>query len=222
MVRGERRIAAAPEGTPGGAGGEQSRAEGEPPPLDEGTTPQAAEVVPGFRPESQLERRLTSDRELLGGLAWGSPRPSHPEGSVGRHVAELLMTIDAWNESGERRADLRFLALVHDSLKRRVDRSRPTRGENHHATRARRFAERYTSDERLLSVIELHDRPYALWHRVDRTGELQEQELQDMIAALPDPELFLRFVELDGSTPGKRSEPLVWLRRELARGGGPA
>lgn len=175
--------------------------------------------MPGFSPETELERRLASDPELIGGLAWGSPRPSHPEGSVGRHVAELLQTIDRWNEKGTRRADLRFLALVHDSLKRRVDGRRPKTGENHHAMRARRFAERYTGEERLLSVLELHDRPYALWRRLDRTGTLQEPELQAMVAAIPDPALFLRFVELDGSTPGKRTEPLEWLRRELERRG---
>lgn len=179
----------------------------------------ADRLVPGFQPETALERALASDPELLGGLAWGSPRPSHPEGSVGHHVAALLDTIDAWGETGERRKDLRFLALVHDSLKRRVDGRRPRTGENHHAVRARRFAERYTTDERLLAVIELHDRPYAIWRRLERTGQLQEQKLQAMVEAIPDPALFVRFVELDGSTPGKRSEPVDWLRRELARRG---
>ena len=175
--------------------------------------------MPGFRPEGDLERQLASDPELLGGLAWGSPRPGHPEGSVGRHVSELLSAVDAWGETGDRRAELRFLALVHDSLKRRVDQGRPKIGENHHAMRARRFAERYTNDERLLSVIELHDRSYALWRRLDRTGELQEEEFQRMLDAIPDPALFLRFVELDGSTAGKRPEPLAWLRAELERRG---
>lgn len=158
---------------------------------------------------------MATDRALLTGLAWGRPRPSHPEGSVGRHVAELLERIDAWRETGQRRAELRFLALVHDSFKYAVDPDRPKRGENHHAMRARRFAERYTHDERLLSVIEMHDRPYALWRRLDRTGKLQEDQLAAMVDALPDPALFLRFVELDGSTPGKRQEPLSWLRTEL-------
>lgn len=134
-------------------------------------------------------------------------------------MAELLATIDEWGERGERREALRILALVHDSLKRSVDGRRPRTGENHHAMRARRFAERYTSDERLLTVIELHDRPYALWRRLDRTGELQEEELEAMIEALPDPALFLRFVELDGSTAGKTREPLEWLRGELERRG---
>jgi hypothetical protein len=177
------------------------------------------QLVPGFQPENDLERRLAGDRELLGGLAWGSPRPSHPEGSVGQHVSELLRTIDAWGETGDRRADLRFLALIHDSLKRRVDPALPKRGGNHHAMRARHFAERYTDDERLLAALEMHDRPYALWRRLSRTGRLQEERLEEMIRALPDPDVFVRFVELDGSTAGKREEPLRWLRSEFKRRG---
>jgi hypothetical protein len=40
-----------------------------------------------------------------------------------------------------------------------------------------------------------------------------------MIARIPDPELFLRFVELDGSTEGKRPQPIEWFRDELVRRG---
>ena len=121
-----------------------------------------AGLVPGFTPESELERAVFGDPELRRGLAWGRPRSGHPEGAVGEHVADLLATIERWGESGARRAELRLLALVHDALKFRVRNWLPKRGENHHAMRARRFAERYTDDERLLATIELHDRPYAL------------------------------------------------------------
>jgi len=42
----------------------------------------AAELVPGFQPETELERRIARDPELLEGLAWGKPRTGHPEGTV--------------------------------------------------------------------------------------------------------------------------------------------
>lgn len=58
----------------------------------------ASELIAGFEPESDVERRLASDPVLLEGLAWGEPREGHPEGSVGRHVADLLRTIDEWGE----------------------------------------------------------------------------------------------------------------------------
>lgn len=102
-------------------------------------------------------------------------------------------------------------------MKLRVRHWLPKVGENHHAMRARRFAERHTSDERLLATIEHHDRPYALWRKLRRTGRLDEQRLTRMLERIPDHDLFVRFVELDGSTEGKNPEPVEWLRKELDR-----
>jgi hypothetical protein len=145
-------------------------------------------------------------------------------------VADLLRTIDEWGETGARRADLRFLALVHDALKYRVSNWLPRVGGNHHATRARGFAERYTGDERLLSTIELHDRPYAIWRRLRRRGALdqpvadgapgpEEPRFSAMLRRSADPALLLRFVELDGSTEGKDPRPIDWFREQLRRRG---
>jgi len=222
--------------------------------------------MPGYRAESDLERAVATKPALLEGLRWGKPRKGHPEGSVGRHVADLLHRLDRADENSDsryepagrrvsldvdavqrarsdeatarhaspdeatarraspdegaaRRADFRLIALVHDSFKYQVRDWRPKRGENHHAMRARRFAERFTDDERLLSTIELHDRPYAIWRRLRRTGRVEEEQLETMLANLPDFDLFLHFVELDGSAEGKAQEPVAWLRDELSRRG---
>jgi hypothetical protein len=176
-------------------------------------------LVAGFEPENDREAALTSDPELLAGLAWGRPREAHPEGAVGNHVADLLETIDRDGETGERRERLRFVALVHDSFKYRVRNWLPRRGRNHHAFRARRFAERYTGDEALLAAIELHDRPYHLWKRMRKRGELDAEAFDDMLQRIPDPELFQRFIEVDGASEAKDPEPIRWLRAELEKRG---
>jgi hypothetical protein len=188
-------------------------------PSESSSSGPAGELIPGFEAESDLERALIADPDLREGLAWGKPRSGHPEGSVGAHVADLLETIDRWGETGRRRAELRFLALVHDSMKVRVREWLPKAGPNHHAARARHFAERYTGDERLLATVEHHDRPYALWRKLQRTGSIDEEALDRMIDRIPDAELFARFVELDGSTEGKNPEPIAWLEDELRRRG---
>lgn len=175
--------------------------------------------MPGFAPENELERSLARDPDLVEGLRWGRPRKSHPEGPVGTHVRDLLETLEDWDEPEPRRSELRFMTLVHDSQKNNVRSWLPARGSNHHAMRARRLAERYTDDERLLATIELHDRPYALWKKMRRKGRLDEAAFEEMLACVPDPELFLRFVELDGSTEGKDPEPIRWLHDELRRRG---
>ena len=179
----------------------------------------AAELIPGFAPETELERALTEDPELREGLAWGEPRPGHPEGSVGMHVGQLLETLEESSEPPEQRRLLRAIALIHDSMKYRVQEWRPKVRGNHHATRARRAAERHTDDERILAVVEHHDRPYNLWRKMKRKGRLDEERFAQMLAEVPDIPLFLRFVELDGSTEGKNPEPIDWFRAELRRRG---
>ena len=179
--------------------------------------PSAEESIPGFKPENERELALSRDERVLRGLAWGKPRQGHPEGSVGAHVAEQLRTLEAWKLPDPLRSDLRFISLVHDSLKGEVKNWLPKTGENHHAMRARRLAEGYTDDERMLATIEQHDRPYAIWRRMRRKGRLDEPALEDMLARIPDRELFLHFVELDGSSGAKNAEPIRWLREELEK-----
>ena len=176
-------------------------------------------MIRGFEPETDLERRVTEDPELLEGLAWGEPRAGHPEGAVGAHVADLLATLDDEGVQGDDREVLRFIAIVHDAFKYRVRQRLPRVGENHHAMRARRFAERFVDDERTLATIELHDRPYALWRKMKRKGRPDRGGFERMLRRIPDPALFLRFIELDGSTEGKRPEPIEWFRDELGRRG---
>jgi hypothetical protein len=177
------------------------------------------ELIPGFAPETDLERTLTDDPELRAGLAWGKPRKGHPEGSVGAHVSHLLERLDSDSYEPETRRLLRVISLLHDSMKYRVQEWRPKVRGNHHASRARRFAERFTGDERILATVEHHDRPYNIWRKMKRTGHLDEQRFERMLADVPDIPLFLRFVELDASTEGKNPEPVDWFRDELRRRG---
>jgi hypothetical protein len=125
---------------------------------------------------------------------------------VGHHVADILAGI---TEVGPQREDLRFLALVHDAFKYRVDPEGGYSRDNDHAVLARRFAERFTTDERLLTTLELHDEPYWIWRTHPDDGGTA---LGALLARLPDVELFMRFVELDASTEGKDPGLLRWLR----------
>jgi hypothetical protein len=170
------------------------------------TPTQSLPLVPGFQPETERELALAADPELRTGLAWGRPRPGHPEGPVGHHVADILAGI---TEVGPLREDLRFLALVHDAFKHRVDPQAGYSRDNDHAVMARRFAERITTDERLLTTLELHDEPYWIWRTRPDDGDAA---LSALLARVPDVELFMRFVELDASTEGKDPGLLRWLR----------
>jgi hypothetical protein len=58
---------------------------------------------------------------------------------------------------------LRFIAVVHDSMKWAVRRDRPWGPDNDHAVLASRVAARHTNDRTLLLTIELHDEAYWIF-----------------------------------------------------------
>jgi hypothetical protein len=168
--------------------------------------PALAYLIPEFRPETTLEVRLSTDPSIFAGLAWGAPRPGHPEGTVAAHVAAMLRRIPTEDPD---RAALRALAILHDAAKMAVRRDDAWSPDNDHAVLARRLAEAYTDDARLLAAIELHDEPYWRW-RHDGSGASVDSVLERVI----DPALFVRFVELDASTEGKDLSFLWWFRRK--------
>src|SRR4051812_29831404 len=167
------------------------------------------DLVPGFVAENDLERAVTRDPALLEGLAWGRKRFGHPEGRVGSHVAAILACIGDYPTL---RGDLRFMALVHDSFKYAVRSEAPWSRDNDHAMLARRFAERYLDDERVLTAIELHDELFWIWNN---GGE----DIGPVLDRVPDCELSLRFVELDAITEGKDPTLLWWVRHAIAERG---
>jgi hypothetical protein len=48
---------------------------------------------------------------------------------------------------------------------------------------------------------------------------MNERRLDRMLDEIPDVDLFIRFVELDGSTEGKKAGPIDWLKEEVRRRG---
>lgn len=158
------------------------------------------------------------DPEWVAGAAWGGPRRGHPEGSIERHIYDVLAKVDdlAIDDADVRR--LRLIALIHDTFKGKVDRSRPPRGDNHHALIARRFAEKYIADRDVLDVIELHDEAYNAWLTGRRRGHWNAAEarafrLIDRLGpALP---LYLRFYRADNATGAKDPTPLSWFEELL-------
>jgi hypothetical protein len=172
-----------------------------------------------FQPETDLERAVCADPEWQAGAAWGTPRPGHPEGSVAAHVAGVLANIDRLATSPAERGKLRFIALLHDACKVKVDESRARTGDNSHAVLARRMAERFTDDREVLEVIELHDEAYNSWRafsqgRVRRAEERIRVLVERLGPALP---LFRQFFRADNAVPGKEQEPLTWFESRAGK-----
>ena len=175
-----------------------------------------------FTLETPLERAIAADPIWQRGIAWGWPRPGHAEGKVIYHIADVLANVERYALSADDRRDLRLITLLHDSLKYRVDPERPRSGENHHAERARRFAQRYITDQRVLTIIELHDEGIHLWNRWRHTNDAKQIEvrLDTLLEQLGEYWLlFVEFFRCDNDTPSKNPEPVRWFEEMLRRRG---
>ena len=179
------------------------------------------ELLASLALESDLERTIVADPEWQEGAAWGKPRSGHPEGMVLAHVLDVLANVDRVALDAGDRGRLRLIALIHDTFKHRVNRLRPRTGDNHHATIARRFAERHVDDPAVLDVIELHDEAHNAWtmgRRKPRRAGAARARAERLVTRLgPNLDLFLRFYRADNATAGKTPGGVEWFEA-IARG----
>lgn len=168
-----------------------------------------------FHLETDLERYITDDPAWIAGAEWGRPRRGHPEGTIKAHVAAVLNNVDDFFAGSPLRESLRLIAIVHDTFKYQVDMNQQRSGENHHAMRARRFAERYLDDSAILDVIELHDEAYNAWQRGNRDDKWDKAHAraEALVARLGDNlPLYLAFYQCDNATEGKQQDCFEWFR----------
>ncbi len=161
-----------------------------------------------IEPETELERRIMADPDWREGAAWGKPRRGHPEGTVAAHIEQVLANVDRCAIDPDDRRRLRLVAIVHDTLKHKVNHLLPFGGRNDHAALARKFAERYIEDETILTVIELHDEAYRAWKRRD---ELRANRLIDWLGDQVG--FYRRFHRCDNETGNKSPDDRIWFDR---------
>jgi len=169
-----------------------------------------------IQPETDLETSLLEDPEFVEGALWGKPRNGHPEGQVLLHIEAVLKNID--NIDGlepVERQELRFIALIHDTFKYKVNLGQPKSGENHHAMIARRFAEKFIANRDTLDIIELHDEAYNSWCKGDRDDNWDKAETRarKLIKRLGESiDIYLIFYMCDNETGGKQGHDYKWFK----------
>jgi hypothetical protein len=115
-------------------------------------------------------------------------------------------------------AQLRIIALIHDSFKNIEDKSNPRDWSKHHGMLARQFAEPFIDDREILNILELHDEAYYCWRTVClnfrvEEGEKRWQWLMERIA--PFLQLYYLFFKCDTRTGDKTQAPVKWVEQRL-------
>lgn len=174
-----------------------------------------------IKPETELENTIIRDPEFITGAMYGKPRRGHPEGEVIHHIGHVLANVDKYSTQ-ENREKLRLIAIIHDTFKHKVNRNLPRSGENHHATIARRFAEKYITDNEILEIIELHDEAYNSWCKGDRdvNGDWYkaERRAMNLVRRLGGSlGLYLTFYQCDNETGDKEQDNFIWFKNLVSR-----
>jgi hypothetical protein len=170
------------------------------------------ELIEILKPENDLERKIISDTEFIEGAMYGRPRSGHPEGQIYKHILEVFRNIDIFSISKEERKKLRFIALIHDTFKYKVDQTKPKVGGNHHGYISYMFATKYTSDGTILQIIKEHDTAYHIWRKSNRTGDWKwgQWTLLNFVKNLYDLDLYIQFMKCDTLTGTKTGKTLEW------------
>lgn len=164
-----------------------------------------------IKPENDQEKAIVADPDFIVGTAYGRPRRGHPEGEVIYHIKEVLANVDKYSNEYNRK-QLRLIAIIHDTFKYKVDRTKPKIGENHHAMIARRFAEKYHLFPDILEVIELHDEAYNSWQMGAKKSWYHAEEratklLDRLNGNIP---LYITFYMCDNLTGDKERDNYDW------------
>lgn len=170
----------------------------------------------------KLFSEVTTDSRYLNNLDWGKPRRGHPEGTVRAHIQELERNLEAMSvpKGSEQYWKLKLLIHVHDSFKKESRKGVPISHPESHASLAKTFLASFCQDQDLLNMVWYHDEPYALYRQDALRGRFNRERLQSLLHRISDWELFLRFLLIDGYTPGKDSAPLHWSMEHLGKARG--
>ena len=175
-----------------------------------------------IKPQTDLEFRIVTHSDFVDGCNYGKPRKGHPEGQVLYHVLEVLENVEKFYKDDGDYESLRLIALIHDSFKYKVDRTKPKCGENHHGMIARRFAEYFVRNTKILNIIELHDEAYNSWCKGDRDGkwdkaEVRAKALIKKLESINAMELYIKFYCCDNNTGDKSQNNYDWFVEQCKR-----
>lgn len=164
----------------------------------------------------ELLESIKTDTTLTRNFSWGEPRAGHLEGTIVAHIEELMLNLGKISDqiTPLQRAQLEIMILVHDSFKPEVALKVPITDPRSHASVAAAYIASIGDYPSLISMLQYHDEPYALWKK-SVGSEIDETRLRSLISVIKDWDIFLAFILVDSLVVGKDTEPTEWALRVL-------
>jgi hypothetical protein len=162
-------------------------------------------------------KSILSDPRYRKNILWGEPRPGHPEGTIQAHIQHLEENLERLRPklAPEEYWRLKVLIHVHDTFKAEAPEGIPIHSADSHASLGRQFLAGFCSDSEMLAMQQFHDESFALYQRVKYGRGLDRRRLKQLLQAIHDWDTFLAFLIIDGGSPGKSPEPVLWFLRKI-------
>ncbi len=150
--------------------------------------------------KNEIEERIISSKDFKKCKNYGRIRSGHPEGIVGKHIQNILDYIEENYKEDPDYEKLRLLALLHDIGK--------FEGYNiPHSKLSEEISKKFITDERLLVLILLHDKPYSFWKKFKKHGEFDRKEFYETFRKI-NWRLLVKFRYCDNCS--RSQEPSIW------------
>lgn len=168
------------------------------------------EAVAQITPISDLEQAIIEHPLWLENIAYGVPRPGHPEGAIIFHIHDVLDNVESKYANSPYYEELRLITLIHDSFKGLVDRTKPKVNGNNHADYAAQFAHHLDLPSNIIEIIRYHDEVYFS----QRSNDIERlHRLIDRFEA--DLDLYTAFFICDTETGDKDTSRIQWFQEQI-------
>lgn len=134
---------------------------------------------------------------------------------ISDHITSLENNLEKLSEKFDITQDeywaLMFLIHTHDTMKMHAVPHAKIHDKFSHSTLAREFAAEYCTDDDLLSMLQFHEEPFAIYRKVIKKRQDFNIRLDVLLDAIKNWRLFLMFIIIDNCVPGCSRKPISWI-----------
>lgn len=161
---------------------------------------------------------LVLDPRYLKNLDTSIIADGHPNMTVRAHISTIERNLEALRNkfTGREYWKQKLLIHTHDTFHNDAELGVSITHPNNHASLARGFLREFCDNRRLLSIVQYHDEPHAIWRQMQNTGKCNATRLEALLYNIRDWNIFLGFIIIDGRTDGRGREHVRWLFEKIS------
>ena len=160
---------------------------------------------------------MVLDPRYLNNLDTSIVADGHPNMTVRAHIAKIERNLEALGAKFTEREHWKQKLLIHshDTFHNDAKPGVSITNPKNHASLARDFLKEFCDSRRLLTIVQYHDEPLALWRQEQNQGRCNATRLEALLYNIRDWNMFLGFIIIDGCIDGRDREHIHWMFKQI-------